>query len=145
MIENANTAIVRRWFEEVWNQKRLDTIDELMAPDGVARDIGAPGTEIRGPAEFRAAAEKLHAFFGEMHFAVQDIFGVGDRVAVRVNARLRATGSFDGGPGSGEVFDSPIMVIVHMRDGQIVEGWNFWDVPGALKAVKAPLETTRLL
>ena len=145
MNENANTAIIRRWFEEVWNQKRLDTIDELLAPNGVAHDIGARGTDIHGPAEFREAAEKLHSFFGEMHFTVQDIFGVGDRVAVRVNARLRATSSFKGGPGSGEVFDSPIMCIIHLKDGKLVEGWNFWDIPGALKALQAPLEATRLL
>jgi ketosteroid isomerase-like protein len=145
MNENENTAIIRRWFDEVWNQKRLDTIDELLAPDGVAHDIGAQGTDIRGPREFRKAAETLHGLFGEMHFAIQDIFGVGNRVAVRVNARLRATGSLSGGPGSGEVFNSPIMCIIHLKDGQLIEGWNFWDIPGALRAVQAPLETTRLI
>jgi hypothetical protein len=88
MLENANTAVIRRWFEEVWNQRRLETFDELLAPDGVAHDIGAQGTDIRGPVEFRKAAETLHGLFGEMHFTVEDVFGVGDRVVSHPNGNI---------------------------------------------------------
>ena len=30
-----NTVILVRWFEEVWNQGREQTVDELMAPNAV--------------------------------------------------------------------------------------------------------------
>jgi hypothetical protein len=42
MIENENTAIVRRWFEELWNQRRLETINELLAPDAISYDLAGP-------------------------------------------------------------------------------------------------------
>jgi hypothetical protein len=32
----AYDALARRWFEEVWNQRRADTIDEMLAPDAVS-------------------------------------------------------------------------------------------------------------
>src|ERR1041385_1284618 len=92
MIENENTAIVRRWFEEVWNQRRLETIDELLAPDGIAYDMAGPNSTIRGRDSFRAAAQTVLAAFGELHFSVEDIFGVADRVAIRLSLRLKHTG-----------------------------------------------------
>ncbi len=32
----ANAILAHRWFEEVWNQRRLDTIDELLTDESVA-------------------------------------------------------------------------------------------------------------
>ena len=29
-MEDENIVLARRWFEEVWNQRRTDTIDELL-------------------------------------------------------------------------------------------------------------------
>ena len=31
-MSSTNVDLVRRWFEEVWNQRRTDTIDELFSP-----------------------------------------------------------------------------------------------------------------
>jgi predicted ester cyclase len=144
MIENENTAIVRRWFEEVWNQRRLDTIAELFAADGVAHDLGGPGATVRGPGEFRAAADQMQRVFGRMALTIEDIFGVDDRVAVRLTAKLKHTGSLGDLPPTGNEVTVPVVCIVHLRNGQIVEGWNFWDVTAALRATNAPVERTTL-
>jgi predicted ester cyclase len=145
MVENDNTAVVRRWFEEVWNQRRLATIDELLAPDAVAHDLGGPGSSVCGPAEFRRAAEILHRAFGELHLIVHDIFGVGDRVAVRLTARMKNTGPLGNLPPTGNIVTTAIMCMIHLRNGKIVEGWNFWDVTAALRAANAPAEQITLL
>ena len=145
MLENENTAVVRRWFEEVWNQRRLATIDELLAPNAVAHDLGGPGSSVRGPEAFRRAAEVLHSAFGELHLVVQDIFGVGDRVAVRLTARMKNTGLLGDLQPTGKVVTVAVMCMIHLRDGKIVEGWNFWDVAAALRAANAPADRTTLL
>ena len=143
MVENENTALVRRWFEEVWNQGRLETIDELLAPDAVAYDLGGPGATIKGPAAFRKAAEFLHTAFGEMHFTVEDIFGVEDRVAVRLTGRFKHTGPLGQLPATGNEVSVPVMCMLRVRDGQLIEGWNNWDVATALRAAQAPaMQTT---
>jgi predicted ester cyclase len=138
MVENDNTAIVRRWFEEVWNRRRLETIDELLDPDAVAYDLGGAGATTRGIAAFRAAAEMLHTAFGQMHFTVEDIFGVEDRVAVRLSARLRHTGPLGDLPATGNEVSVPVMCMIRLRDGKLIEGWNNWDVATALRAANAP-------
>jgi hypothetical protein len=33
-MSEAEQALVKRWFEEVWNQGRESTIDELFHPEG---------------------------------------------------------------------------------------------------------------
>jgi predicted ester cyclase len=144
MLENENTAIVRRWFEEVWNQRRLETIDELLTPNAVAHDLGGQGASTTGPEEFRNAAEQLLSAFGETHFTVDDIFGIGDRVAVRLTGRLKNTGSLGLLPPTGAEISVPVMCIVHLKDGRIIEGWNCWDVATALRAANAPADQCTL-
>src|SRR6187549_785301 len=138
MTENENTAIVRRWFEEVWNQRRLETIDELLAPDAVAHDLGGPGATTRGPAAFRKAAEFMHSVFGETHLVVEDIFGVEDRVAVRLTMTVKHTGKLGDLEPSGKTVKVPVMCMVRLKDGQLIEGYNSWDVATCLRAANAP-------
>jgi predicted ester cyclase len=138
MTENANTAIVRRWFEEVWNQRRPDTIDELLAPDAVAHDLGGPGATTRGPAAFRKAAEFMYSVFGEMHFVVEDIFGVDDRVAVRLTLTVKHTGKLGDLEPTGRTVTVPVMCMCRLKDGKLIEGYNAWDVAACLRAANAP-------
>jgi hypothetical protein len=51
MQQNAK-ALVHRWFDEVWNQGREDTIDELFS-DGVAYGLGESDVTVNGPSEFK--------------------------------------------------------------------------------------------
>jgi steroid delta-isomerase-like uncharacterized protein len=144
MIENENTAIVRRWFEELWNQRRLETIDELLAPDAIAYDLAGPNATVCGRDAFRAAAQELLGAFRETHFTVEDIFGVEDRVAVRLTLRLEHSGPLGDLPPTGKRVTVPVMCMIEVRDGKIMGGWNNWDVATALRAANAPPEQTTL-
>jgi hypothetical protein len=48
----SNIAIAKRWFEEVWNQRRTATITELFAPDGISHGVAEDGSDLIGPAAF---------------------------------------------------------------------------------------------
>src|SRR4028119_437507 len=52
-----NVVLARRWFEEVWNQRRTDTIDELLTDESVSHTASGP---LRGKQEFK---ERAHAVF----------------------------------------------------------------------------------
>lgn len=115
------TTILHRWFEEVWNQGREATIDELMAVDcrnhGLVDEKGNP---IHGTAGFKAFWRKLRSEFPDMHVEVQDVLSDGDRMAAR--CLVTATHA-----GSGKRVDFTGMSIGRLSGGQIVEGWNNYD------------------
>ena len=63
MSAEENVEIMRRWFQEVWNQGRTETIHELFSPEGVAHGQESPEAELRGPAEFEAFVKKTRVRF----------------------------------------------------------------------------------
>ena len=73
-----------------------------------------------------------------MLFTVEDIFGVEDRVAVRLSARLRHTGPLGDLPATGNEVSVPVMCMIRLRHGKLIEGWNNWDAAAALRAADAP-------
>ena len=68
------TQLGRRWFEEVWNQRRDKTISELMDPKISALMEGA---KIRGIEDFTKARAELLAAFPDMKIVVQDVIAQG--------------------------------------------------------------------
>ena len=48
-----NAALARRWFEEVWNQNRQQTIHELGSPDVILHGLGE--SEVEGSVAFLRA------------------------------------------------------------------------------------------
>jgi predicted ester cyclase len=87
-----NMAVIRRWFEEVWNQKRPSTVHELLSPDCITHGTQESGGDIRGPEAFLEFHARLVDAFPDIHIEVQDCFASGDKVAVR----FVVTGHHDG-------------------------------------------------
>ena len=87
-----NVSLLRRWFDEVWNQGRLETISELMAPDAIG--IGQSGVEaaIHGPSEFQVFVERLRGAFPDICVTIEDAFGTDDKVSVRWTATMTTKG-----------------------------------------------------
>ena len=84
-MSEANKAIVRRWFEEVWNQGREETIDELFAEHAVGYGLGDTDVTTRGPAEFKIFANNLR---GALRFR-----GLGNSEKSLVAGSCATTGS----------------------------------------------------
>ena len=80
-------ALVRRLFEEVWNQGNLAAIDELFAPSYVRYDPAAP--EAKGLAGFKQLVVRLRTAFPDLHFTLEEVIAEGDKVMSR--ALLRGT------------------------------------------------------
>lgn len=62
MSAEANKAIVRRFYEEVWNRGNLDVADDIFAADYVRHDL-RPGTAPPGPAGQKAVAGMFRTAF----------------------------------------------------------------------------------
>ena len=137
MAERENVALMRRWFEEVWNQGSLATVKELLAPDAVGMGQGEPDALIHGPADFIPFMQRIRGAFPDLKVNVEDIFGSGDKVAVRWSADMTHRGDHLGVPASGERVHITGITIVRIENGQIVQGWDNWDQLSMMQIIGA--------
>ena len=121
----APDAVMREWFEEVWNRRRADAIDRLMAPN--AQVHGLVGGPIVGPAGFKPFHRTFCESFPEFHVDVVQSLVDGDRVAVVCHVTGRHDGDALGGKATGKSVDFWGMTLGRVENGQIIEGWNSYD------------------
>ena len=121
-------ALVRRWFEEVWNKGRADAIDEMFAADGIAHGLSDdPYTPLRGPAGFKILHEQFRGAFPDITVVIEDMIAEGDKVAARCSVRGKHAGDHLGVTATNAQIDFTGMTLMRIKDGKIVEGWNTFD------------------
>jgi steroid delta-isomerase-like uncharacterized protein len=122
-----NIALMRRWFEEIWNEGRVQTIYDLMAENAIGIGQDQPGVEIHGPADFVALYNRIHGAFPDIKITVEDAFGAGDKVTVRWSAVMTHTGDHLGIPATKRPVRITGITIAQIEKGKIVRGWDNWD------------------
>ena len=126
--QEQNKALLQRWFDEVWNEGRSETIDELMAPDCTAGGLGdTPEQVLKGPADFKPFHEKFRGAFPNIKVAIEDMIAEGDKVAARCSVRGTHTGDHLGVAASNAPVFFDGIAIVRIADGKFVESWNSFD------------------
>jgi steroid delta-isomerase-like uncharacterized protein len=123
-----NKALIRRWFEEVWNKGRADAIAEMFAEDGIAHglsdDVNQP---LRGPKGFLPFHAQFREAFPDIEVVVEDQVAEGDMVATRCSVRGKHTGDSLGFAATNSPVEFTGMTITRIRNGKIVEAWNNFD------------------
>lgn len=123
-----NKALVRRWFEEVWNKGREEAIEEMFAADAVAHGLGGEGGgDLRGPADFKTLFHTFRGAFPDIQVAVEETIAEGDLVAARCTVRGSHRGDQLGFLATEQPAEFSGLCMVRVRDGQIVEAWNNFD------------------
>jgi hypothetical protein len=72
----ANKALARRIWDEVFNNRDLALADELVAQEAVNYEA-PPGVPNRGPESLKAAVRWLSKAFPDMHMAIDDVVARG--------------------------------------------------------------------
>jgi steroid delta-isomerase-like uncharacterized protein len=131
-----NIQLMRRWFDEVWNQGRVETIFQMTVPDVLGHGQGTQGEEVRGPEAYAAFHANIRSAFSELELTVEDMFGCEDRVVTRWSATMKHTGDGLGFPPTGRDVTLTGIAIARFKDGKIVEGWDAWDQAGMLRQLE---------
>ena len=119
--------LVQRWFEEVWNQQKESTVDELLSPDGIAFGLADAATKVHGPSEFKPFMRNMLNAFPDFHIKLEDMVAEGDKVAVRFQVTGTHKGNGLGFPATGKKIDVSGMTFIHFSGGKLFRGWNNWD------------------
>jgi len=130
-----NVALMRRWFQEVWNEGKTETIHELLASDAIGTGELEDGQPLRGPAEFIPFVQRIRGAFPDIQVIVEDAFGAKDKVVLRWSATMTHRGDHLGIAATGKPVSMTGITIARIVDKKIVEGWDNWDQLGMLKQV----------
>lgn len=120
-----NESVLRRWFEEVWNNKSEAAIDEMLTDETVHHGLGgAETTDVRGIENFKEFHRRFLSIFPDLQVTVEDVVAKGEKVAARFTARGTHTGDGLGIAPTGRQVEFSGSGICAIRDGKFVEVWN---------------------
>ncbi len=118
--EETNKALLRRTYEEWFNQGNLTNVDELIAPECINHEV-PPGMNNRGPESIHQVVMMLRSAFPDLHFTIEELVAEGDTVAARVTLSGTHLGPFMGMAPTGRSVRQAQMHFVRFRDGKGIE------------------------
>lgn len=119
----------------IFNDRDLDALHEIIAPDFVSHmRVG----DIRGIAAFRAVLESFYEAFPDVHWVVDEWVFTQDRVVCRYHFEGTQVAPWLGIPPSHKLVRGEGLELLHLRDGLIVEVWNYADLMGLAAQLHAP-------
>jgi steroid delta-isomerase-like uncharacterized protein len=136
-MSEANKQLVRRWFEEVWNRRSEGAIDEILSSECRAHGLAPGGLPLVGPEGFKTFHRSFCSAFPDLRVILEDLVAEGDKVAGRWSTTMTHLGDGLGFPASGKKASMEGSTIVLIKDGKIIEGWNFMDIGGLFAYLKA--------
>ena len=133
---DANTAIVRRLVEALWNGGDEAAADELIDASYIGQFAAHP-EQLHGPVALRRFAGGYRAAFPDLQFHVEDLIAAGDRVVVRWLATGTQDGDLPGVPATGKRVAAAGIWIHRLAGGKVVEQWGVSDMLGLLQQLGA--------
>jgi steroid delta-isomerase-like uncharacterized protein len=125
MTESAGT-LMRRVTEEIWNNRRVDLVDELVAEDFVDH-VDIPVEPSGGRERYRASVEAIHVAFPDYHEQIEFVVVDADRAVSYVTLTGTHEGELFGVPPTGMRVEYHSIGILRFEDGRAVERWGIGD------------------
>jgi predicted ester cyclase len=129
-----NKALVRRWVEEIWNQKSMAAIDEIVAAE-IVQHI-PPLADQQGIDALKQFVVAHRVAFPDGRFT-EDLIEEGDKVVQRWTFRGTHMGEFMGVAGTGSPTETTGTTTLRIARGKVAEFWVQWDSLGWMQRVGA--------
>jgi steroid delta-isomerase-like uncharacterized protein len=133
IMSEQNKAVSKRILEEVFNQGKLQLIDELVAPNFVLNDPSVPGGKVTGTQGYRQFVEMYRTAFPDIHFTIHDQIAEGDKVVTRYTGTGTHKGALMGIAPTGKHATVTGINFDRYQNGKVVESWANYDTLGMLQ------------
>jgi steroid delta-isomerase-like uncharacterized protein len=130
--EEANKALVTRFYEEVWGRGNVDVADELFADDYERHDL-RPGDPAPGPEGQKEIARAFRTAFPDLIWDVDFVLADGEFVVGRWTASGTHLGSWASVEPTGKPMRFSGINVFRFSDGKVVELWNHRDDLGLME------------
>lgn len=122
-----NKEVVRRYYEEAFNDRNMELLEELIADDVVnhnplSDESLTPG-EARGFEGFKRHVELAYEGMSDASVTIEELFGEDDMVAVRFTFEGTHDGPFAGLEPTGRPVSMSNIGMFRINDGKIAERW----------------------
>jgi steroid delta-isomerase-like uncharacterized protein len=129
MDQQRNKGNLRRLYDEVMNQHRVDAADELITPDRPDHDPNLPPEFTEGREGFKRLFTMFIAAFPDLQFETELMVAEDDLVASYNEMRGTQQGEFMGIPPTGRGFKVKATDVCRFTDdGLISEHWGVFDM-----------------
>jgi steroid delta-isomerase-like uncharacterized protein len=136
--------IVRRWWDELWNQRRYDVAEELLAPDFVVH-VRWSNPAFSGPSDVpgiqpsKDVVKRWATSFPDFHVSIEELMEGGDFVVCVHTFSGTDLGKIEGRPGppTGKPFSMPGITVMRVQGDKIQEAWTCWDIVSMMQQINA--------
>jgi steroid delta-isomerase-like uncharacterized protein len=119
-LASRNKDLVRRIYEEMWNQSNSDLAAEIfLHPEGVEKFL-----------------RQFLPSFSDLQHTVDEMIAEGDRVAARFTARGTHSGPWMDFPATGRAIEYSGVTWCRVANGKIIEHQTWWDKAALIEQVK---------
>ena len=127
-----NKHIVRRLYEEVWNERKLDVVDELISPSHALHDPNVSGSQL-GPDAYKQQVVRFTTAFPDLHFAIEDIVSEKDKLVVSWMISGTHKGEYEGIPPTDKKISVDGITISYIANGKILDSYVSSDALGLMR------------
>jgi steroid delta-isomerase-like uncharacterized protein len=139
-----NEAIVRRLYEEVWNNRKVELVDELISSRHVVHSSYAPDPGV-GPEAYKRLMTHFMTAFPDLHFAVEDMVAAKDKVVVSWIFSGNHKGEFRGLSPTDRKITMDGITIHHIANGKIRDSYTNYDLLGLMHQLGKTLSHYRIV
>src|SRR5262249_39807169 len=129
-----NKAIVRRLYEEVWNKRRLELVDEIISPSHAIHDANIVGSAI-GPEAYKRQVTRFIKAFPDLRVSIEDAVTENEKLVVAWNLSGTHQGEFMGVPATSRKISVDGITINHIVNGKIMDSYVSYDALGLLQQI----------
>ena len=128
-IEARNKAVIQRYWEGKFNQRRPGILDELQTSDV---QYHSPSMQLNGLEEYKQAYGMYLSALHDTQLTIEELIAEGDKVMSRVSMKCTHKGELDGVPATGKAITVNAFTVFRLVDGKIAEEWELVDELGMM-------------
>jgi steroid delta-isomerase-like uncharacterized protein len=122
-----NKAIIRQMFKQVWNERRLDLIEEFYAEDVLQHILGMPIKT--GLESVRDTTSMILNAYPDLLHTINDEIAEGNKVVSRWTLAGTFAGELNQLPAAGKAIIQSGVTIFHLSNARVDEFWLLSDNP----------------
>ena len=131
-----NKAIVRRLYEEVWNKRKLEVVNELISPSHALQGPNIFGSSM-GPEAYKRQVLRFLEGYPDLRWTIEDTIAEKDKVVACWTISGTHKGDFMGVPATYKKVSVDGMTVHHIAGGKIMDSNINWDALGMMQQLGA--------